>query len=391
AAWCSVFVSSSANIRSKKCKKVSIECKRRNPKISTKSYEFSMHFGTNGLLLMLLIVALATTVKAQYHQCSDGDTCVNIRGCALFNPHNVNPALWSNDQRSEFRKRIYSVCCGKNDIRKHGLELLHLEGCETKVGGRIARLAFAEDAEIYEYPWMAHLITNRGDFLCGGTLIAERYVLTVAHCFRDRNVAKVRLGEFDRSNQTDCDKRGKLCADPPQDIDIERSIIHEDFSSRRKKNDIALARLAGTATLNDNVFPICLPVAYASHPNEELIIRRRYFTVGWGQTHEGTISNKLQYIKLNLLTNEECKQQLRQLVPDEVQIYDTQICAIGINLSNSCPGDNGGPLISFNINGRYVLYGMVSYGLRTCGIYRAPTVYTKVTTYIKWILNNMEE
>uniref|UniRef100_A0A182S7B6 Peptidase S1 domain-containing protein n=1 Tax=Anopheles maculatus TaxID=74869 RepID=A0A182S7B6_9DIPT len=172
----------------------------------------------------------------------------------------------------------------------------------------------------------------------------------------------------------------------PQDIPVERTFSHEDYSGRFKMNDIGLIRLARRAALNDNVLPICLPVSPALRTKQTI-----FFVVGWGQTQSALFSNKLQYTKLNLVQNDECQKQLRQ--KDKfVRIFDTQLCAIGADLSDNCSGDSGGPLKSISIqHSRYVQYGVVSFGLRTCGKQSAPGVYTKVESYIDWILSRMEE
>uniref|UniRef100_A0A1Y9H2L2 Peptidase S1 domain-containing protein n=1 Tax=Anopheles dirus TaxID=7168 RepID=A0A1Y9H2L2_9DIPT len=345
-------------------------------------------------VVVLLMAACCQDTAAQFAQCTGGESCVDIRDCAKFGPHYDEPAKWSAALRLEFPTKVckrewisggnkYKVCCQRpNDGRKRGLALLDLEGCGPYTEDRIA---FGQDAKLFQYPWMALLMTRESEFLCGGTLIADRYVLTAAHCFKERNIAKVRLGEFDLSKPIDCDKRGELCADPPQDIAVEQAITHEDYSSRRKVNDIALIRLAKNAVLNDNVHPICLPVNAAMSTKQSL-----YFVAGWGTTENNMPSNKLLFTKLNLLPNSECKTRLQPFERD-IQLYGTQMCAMGLNLTDNCTGDSGGPLKSISINARYVQYGIVSYGLRTCGRSSAPGVYTRVENYIDWILQHLEE
>lgn len=39
---------------------------------------------------------------------------------------------------------------------------------------------------------------------------------------------------------------------------------------------------------------------------------------------------------------------------------------------------------------RYALLGIVSFGPRTCGVSNFPGVYTRVSSYTDWILDNME-
>ncbi|XP_052892810.1 phenoloxidase-activating factor 3-like [Anopheles moucheti] len=356
-----------------------------------------MQTSTTILSVTLLIATICQIVVAQFNQCTGSDRCININECARFGPHFNEPSKWSDSIRNEFRAKvcqreksssgnIYKVCCQKsvtyNSNRKRGLEVLDLEGCGAYSEDRIA---FGQDAKLFQYPWMALLKPKIGSFLCGGTLINERYVLSAAHCLKHTDIAIVRLGEFDLRNTTDCDKRGELCAPPPQDISVERIIVHENYSARRKVNDIGLIRLARAASFNDNVSPICLPVSPVMRTTLKF-----YFVAGWGATESAPFSDKLQFTKLSLLANDECERQLL-IVDPYTKLNDNQICAIGTKLSDNCVGDSGGPLKSISVNARYVQYGLVSFGLPTCGKQSAPGVYTRVESYINWILDNLEE
>ncbi|XP_041775627.1 uncharacterized protein LOC121595608 [Anopheles merus] len=346
----------------------------------------------------LLIVAFCQIVVAQFHQCTGSETCINIKECPRFGPHYHEPAKWSDSLRQEFRskvckreqsngKNLYKVCCkraatGNKNNRERGLATLDLEGCGAYSEDRIA---FGQDAKLFQYPWMALLKQRAGNFVCGGTLINERYVLTAAHCIKNNDITTVRLGEFDLSTSIDCDKRGEQCAPSPQDIFAEQTIVHEAYSARRKENDIGLVRLAKEAEYNDNVLPICLPVTPAMRTTQTI-----YFVAGWGATESAPSSNRLQFTKLSLLPNDQCVQKLLR-VDSFAKINNDQMCAVGTNLTDNCTGDSGGPLKTISINARYVQYGVVSYGLRTCGKQSAPGVYTRVENYVDWILEHLEK
>lgn len=69
-----------------------------------------------------------------------------------------------------------------------------------------------------------------------------------------------------------------------------------------------------------------------------------------------------------------------------------QLCVQGQNNLDACQGDSGGPLMSDpQSNGvdRYTLLGLVSFGPRTCGVSNFPGVYTRLSAYILWILDNI--
>lgn len=76
-----------------------------------------------------------------------------------------------------------------------------------------------------------------------------------------------------------------------------------------------------------------------------------------------------------------------------VHITQKQLCAGGKENKDSCPGDSGGPLQSAAFvfdDIRYVQYGVVSFGPKYCGLDGFPGVYTKVASYMKWILDTIE-
>ncbi len=63
------------------------------------------------------------------------------------------------------------------------------------------------------------------------------------------------MGEHDLSHDPDCTTGGKqTCAPKPQDIDIEKVIIHEEYNKPGSfRNDIALIKLAAPVQINGNV------------------------------------------------------------------------------------------------------------------------------------------
>lgn len=60
------------------------------------------------------------------------------------------------------------------------------------------------------------------------------------------------------------------------------------------------------------------------------------------------------------------------------------IISLQIYKYNFFQGDSGGPLLMQRQDGKWTNVGVVSWGI-SCGEVGYPGVYTKVTSYLKWI------
>jgi secreted trypsin-like serine protease len=104
-------------------------------------------------------------------------------------------------------------------------------------------------------------------------------------------------------------------------------------------------------------------------------------------------SSVLQFATVNSVPLEDCDS--RQAV--EVRpLADTQLCAAGNTGEDACKGDSGGPLMDTvqlptRRTAQIFQVGIVSFGSIPCGAQTSPSVYTRVSAYVEWILDHIAE
>ncbi|XP_052893261.1 serine protease easter-like [Anopheles moucheti] len=262
----------------------------------------------------------------------------------------------------------------------------------------INRIAHGNATRVFEYPWMVLLrYLSNGQLLdgCGGSLINNRYVLTAAHCIKTPSrlqLSKVRLGEHDKRKEEDCHvySDGETeCAEPAIEVDIASMIVHKNYNRPIKfRHDIGLIRMAQDVKYSDSIKPICLPVNDAVRRK----VLTRYIITGWGTTEEQSLSDVLLQAIVNNVPIPECQQKMTDNFLHVTLADEWQLCAAGEGLVDSCQGDSGGPLgFSVDVSGaKFVQYGIVSAGVKSCGKESVPGIYTRVASYMDWIVANMK-
>lgn len=259
------------------------------------------------------------------------------------------------------------------------------------------RIVGGKNASMGAYPWIARIgytgIPRTGVYeivyKCGGSLINNYYVLTAAHCVTELpegyKVAGIRLGEHDTQTNPDCENG--YCGEPVQDFQPESIAFHKQYNNPRFKNDIAVIRLNRPVVFNEFVLPIC---TIRGALLEKDFVGENAEVAGWGieDIRLRKSSVILQTLTVPVVPTEICREVFRR----EADVGEEQLCVGGRKGEDSCAGDSGGPLMkveSLDDSPRYYLIGLVSFGTKFCGASEKPAVYTKISAYVSWILENI--
>ncbi|XP_071583518.1 transmembrane protease serine 9 [Heliangelus exortis] len=222
-----------------------------------------------------------------------------------------------------------------------------------------------------EWPWQVSLWLRRKEHKCGAVLVAERWLLSAAHCFDVYSDPKMWVAFLGTPFLSGID--GKM-------EKILRIYKHPFYNVYSLDYDVALLELNTPLKFSSTIKPICLPDN--SHIFHE---GARCFITGWGSTTEGGLMSKhLQKAAVTMIGDQACK----KFYP--VQISSRMVCAgFPQGTVDSCSGDAGGPLACKEPSGKWFLAGITSWGYGCARPY-FPGVYTKVTAVQGWIAQNLK-
>ena len=243
------------------------------------------------------------------------------------------------------------------------------------------------DVDIEDYPWQVALSSSpNGGGYCGGSIIANSWVLTAAHCVNGENPNNLYIR---------CGSDNSFALGGSS-YSVNQIIIHPSFNNPvSMAYDFALIEINDEFSFNENVARIDLInefeiTAGAQNPGVRAII------TGWGTTSSGgSLASILQMVDAPIVSNSvACGSSVDENGDSGsypcYSLHESMICVGDLidGGEDACQGDSGGPLaVRSPIDNRWLLIGVTSWGYG-CANVNYPGIWSRVSSVYDWIDNN---
>ncbi|MFZ9848122.1 MAG: S1 family serine peptidase, partial [Flavobacteriales bacterium] len=206
---------------------------------------------------------------------------------------------------------------------------------QTKIVG-------GQNSDISQFPYQVSLqSTEDSSHFCGGSIIADDWIITAAHCLVNNTAADIQI-MAGVSNQSDIINA--------QVITVTDIFMH-DFDPNTISNDIALIKLSNKLNLNNNVkiIPLVTKIDEANGALNPGVIST---VSGWGNIDDlnPTFPDALQSVDIPIVDNDDAL-----TTNPDVSAQNLVAFVLG---KDACQGDSGGPLVD-TVNGTKKLAGLV--------------------------------
>ncbi|CAG9809787.1 unnamed protein product [Chironomus riparius] len=334
----------------------------------------SILFVVLGILLVLIFIQPSSLKRPQckLNKNSFG-VCVNSSDCIADN-NNFNDDKCGNSDSF--------ICCSFDDVipesekkfKNHkNFKFLSTSRCGLLNNYQVSINNNTDG--VFSYLVDLGIKTESGEvnFTCSGSLINEFFVLTTAKCVLSMesgfNLSLVRLRHYKGCENNNC-----------ENISSFKIIPHPEFDPDNLTNDIALIKLVQPINhQNHQLSTICLPFGIEKVPNIMNAVDSNLLS------HFISLPECYTSLKNFNRVNNSSKVNLMPLYEDN------QFCAqTRAGVSTNCSDQLGSPLQASSIikgQNRIVQYGILSDKSQFCEL---PQIYTKINSYLSWILDNVD-
>ncbi|KAJ8719975.1 hypothetical protein PYW07_012018 [Mythimna separata] len=241
-----------------------------------------------------------------------------------------------------------------------------------------ARIVGGTQAAAGSHPHMVAMTTGTitRNFLCGGSLITQRTVLTAAHCI----AAAVSGGSLSSGLRVTVGTNRWNSGG--QTYTLLRHVNHAQYNPSTIKNDIGVLITSSTVVLNNQVRTVPITYAFIGGGVASRV-------AGWGRIRAGgALSATLLELRVNTITGQDCVTRVARASIDlNVRAppvdANIEVCTLHSPGFGTCNGDSGSALRRVD-NGQQ--FGIVSWGFPCAR--GAPDMFVRISAYQNWLRSN---
>ncbi|CAK1541815.1 unnamed protein product [Leptosia nina] len=242
-----------------------------------------------------------------------------------------------------------------------------------------------------QWPWQIALYQTQtvdNKYICGGTLVTHKHVITAAHCVTrkesvrvvNKNTLTVYLGKHNL----------RTSVEGVQISFVSHITVHPSYNATTFSRDLGVLRLRDPVQYTDFVRPACLwPDNMVDLDN---VIGKIGSVVGWGFDDTGVATEELTLVEMPVVDHLTCIRSYSEFFSRFTS--DDTYCAGFRDGTSVCNGDSGGGMV-FKMQGTWYLRGLVSLSVAKHNEYRCDTshyvIFTDLAKFLPWIKDQISD
>ncbi|CAB3245972.1 unnamed protein product [Arctia plantaginis] len=258
--------------------------------------------------------------------------------------------------------------------------------CGKVLKTRQLHLPYGSSTSEGQWPWQVAIYQQRSvdlKYICGGTLVSQRHVVTAAHCVtRKRTMSLVHtktitvyLGKFNL----------RLSVEGVQIRFVKGIRVHPEYNSTTFSRDLAILELRSAADITDLVRPVCL------WPEDEIglenVVGQTGSVVGWSFEDSSLTNAELHLTEMPVFDHDTCISAFDNFY--ETLLSDYTYCAGYRQGTDTCNSNDSGGGMVFKKGKSWYLRGIVSVSISLQNEHRCDSkhfiVFTDIAKFIPWI------